>query len=88
MVRVGGMQYACDPTLSIGKRISDMRLNGKLIEPGKQYKVTRWASVTDGESGRPVWDIVADYLRNKKIISVLQPNTPQLSGVTGNAGMV
>jgi len=29
MVRVGGLQYAIDPTRAIGSRISDLRLHGK-----------------------------------------------------------
>ena len=87
MVRVGGMQYACDPTQAMGNRISNMRLNGQLMEPGKKYKVAGWASVAEGASGRPVWEIVAEYLRNKKIIPPTRSNLPQLSGVAGNPGL-
>src|SRR5471030_633109 len=50
MVRVGGMQYRCDPTQSIGRRISNMMLGGKPIESGKKYKVAGWASVVEGIS--------------------------------------
>lgn len=39
MVRVGGLQYSCNPLGSIGSRIGDLRLGGKLIESGKTYKV-------------------------------------------------
>jgi sulfur-oxidizing protein SoxB len=34
MVRVGGMQYAIDPTRSVGRRITRMELGGKPIEAG------------------------------------------------------
>ena len=43
MVRVGGLQYTCNPLAAMGQRITDMRLGGKPIEAGKQYKVAGWA---------------------------------------------
>jgi sulfur-oxidizing protein SoxB len=88
MVRVGGMQYRCDPTQSIGRRISNMMLGGKPIESGKKYKVAGWASVVEGISGQPVWEVVAAYLRSKKVIPPPNLNLPQLSGVSGNPGIV
>ena len=87
MVRVGGMQYACDPTRAIGSRISNMTLNGKPIEARKYYKVAGWAPVAEGASGRPVWEIITDYLRSKSTIKAPQLNSPQLSGVNGNPGL-
>ena len=64
MVRVAGMNYVCDPTASMGERITDMRLDdGKAIEPDKSYKVSGWATVGSKSPGEPVWDVVADYLR-------------------------
>ena len=39
MVRVGGMRYTGDPTLEIGRRISNMTLAAQSIEAGKRYKV-------------------------------------------------
>jgi sulfur-oxidizing protein SoxB len=87
MVRVGGMHYTCDPTRTIGSRISNMTLKGKPVMAGKKYKVAGWAPVAEGASGRPIWDIVADYMRNKQIIRAPHLNSPQLSGVTGNPGI-
>jgi sulfur-oxidizing protein SoxB len=87
MVRVGGMQYACDPTLTIGHRIGNMTLHGKPIEAGKKYKVAGWASVAEGVAGQPVWEVVAAYLRSKKVVRPPRLNLPQLSGVGGNPGM-
>lgn len=88
MVRVGGMQYACDPTRAIGNRISDMRLHGKPVEAGKKYKVAGWAPVAEGASGRPIWEIVTDYLRSNKVIRPTRPNVPLLRGLAGNPGIV
>ncbi|MEO7728816.1 MAG: thiosulfohydrolase SoxB [Burkholderiales bacterium] len=87
MVRVGGLRYSCNPTLGIGSRISNMMLNGKPLEPGKLYKVAGWAPVAEGASGRPVWEVVAEYLRQVKVVSPPQLNLPRLSGVDGNPGL-
>jgi len=88
MVRVGGMDYTCDPTAKMGSRISDMRLDdGTPIDAGKSYKVAGWATVGAKSPGAPVWDVVADYLRSKKTISIKKLNTPKLKNVTGNPGI-
>jgi sulfur-oxidizing protein SoxB len=87
MVRVGGMRYACDPGRAIGDRISNMTLNGKPIDAARKYKVAGWAPVAEGATGRPIWEIVADYLRSKQVLSAPRLNSPQLSGVSGNPGI-
>lgn len=87
MVRVGGMSYAIEPNAKMGARIQDMRLNGKLIEADKKYKVAGWAPVAEGASGEPVWDVVAGWLRNKKTVQARAVNTPRLIGVQGNPGL-
>ena len=88
MVRVGGLQYTCDPNAKIGYRIQDMRLAGKPLEAGKKYKVAGWAPVAEGAKGEPVWDVVARYLRDKKTITPRKLNQPKLLGMKGNAGFV
>ncbi|MGD2083246.1 MAG: thiosulfohydrolase SoxB [Chromatiales bacterium] len=89
MVRVGGLDYVCDPTAAIGNRISEMTLdNGTPVDPGKMYVVSGWASVADQPPpGPPVWDQVADYLRLKKTIKIDKLNTPKLKNVEGNPGI-
>ena len=87
MVRVGGMTYACNPRAKMGERIADMRLNGRPIDAGKTYVVAGWAPVAEGASGEPVWDVVARYLRAKKVIRPPRLNLPRLSGVSGNRGI-
>jgi sulfur-oxidizing protein SoxB len=90
MVRVGGLQYGCDPKADMGKRIFGMTLGGKPIDPEKTYKVAGWAPVSEGArdaGGEPVWDVVARYLRNQKTIAPRQLNMPKLKGVEGNPGM-
>ena len=87
MVRVGGMRYSVDPTQKIGSRISGMMLNDRPIEAGRTYKVASWAPVAEGASGEPVWDIVARYLKSKKVVRTVTPNRPALIGVAGNPGL-
>jgi sulfur-oxidizing protein SoxB len=87
MVRVGGMQYRCDPTQKIGGRISGMTLKGKPIEAGRRYRVASWAPVAEGASGEPAWEVLARYLRARKVIPPVTPNRPALTGVMGNPGL-
>ncbi|TKR55997.1 thiosulfohydrolase SoxB [Allopusillimonas ginsengisoli] len=87
MVRVGGMAYTIDPQKSAGNRISDMMLDGKLIDPDKTYKVAGWAPVTEGVKGEPIWDVVARDLRDRKTIGTVNLNEPRLKGVDGNHGI-
>jgi sulfur-oxidizing protein SoxB len=87
MVRVGGMRYSVDPTQKIGSRLSGMTLNDRPIEAAKTYKVASWAPVVEGAKGEPIWDIVARYLRSKKVVRTVTPNRPALIGVAGNPGL-
>lgn len=87
MVRVGGIQYTCDLTKGFGKRINNMMLNGKALDPNKKYKVAGWAPVAEGVVGEPVYDVLAGYLRSKKVIAPRKLNMPKLIGVKGNPGI-
>jgi len=87
MVRVGGLQYTCNPNQKIGKRISNMVLHGKALDAHKQYKVAGWASVQEGVTGTPVWDVVEEYLRNAKVIKKIKLNQPTLVGMNKNPGL-
>ena len=89
MVRTGGLTYTCEPSAKMGSRIQDMRLNGQLIEADKTYKVAGWAPVAEASknAGPPVWEVVESYLKAKKVIKPVKPNTPQLVGVAGNPGL-
>ena len=91
MVRVGGMQYTIDPTASSGKRISDMRLNGKDIDPSKTYKVAGWAPVSEdakNAGGEPIWDVIERHLRDVKVVKAVKLNEPIIKGINNNPGMV
>jgi sulfur-oxidizing protein SoxB len=88
MVRVGGLDYVCDPNESIGNRITDMQLNdGTKVEADKTYVVAGWATVGSQAPGAPIWEVVAEYLRDVKTVKIDKLNTPKLKGVTGNPGL-
>lgn len=88
MVRLGGLDYVCDPNQSFGRRISNMTLNdGSAVEAGKQYMVSGWATVGSQSPGRPIWEVVADYLRDRKQVKIDKLNTPKLVGMAGNPGL-
>ncbi len=87
MVRVGGLTYACTPSASMGKRITDMRLNGVPIEAKKTYKVAGWAPVAEGAKGEPIWDVVETWLKSRRTVSPRKLNLPRLVGVQGNPGL-
>jgi sulfur-oxidizing protein SoxB len=90
MVRVGGLQYTINPMGQANKRISNMTLNGKLIDPNKTYKVAGWAPVAEeakAVGGEPIWDVVAKYLRDIKTVKAKQLNMPIIEGAKGNPGI-
>ena len=87
MVRMGGMDYACAPAETMGRRISEMTLDsGKPIEPGKSYRVAGWASVNE-QDGKPIWEVVANYLRREKTAGLQRVNRVALKGVADNPGL-
>ena len=88
MVRTGGLSYSCTPAASMGNRISEMKLrNGHSIADSKSYKVAGWATVRAKAPGKPVWDVVADYLRDRQTIRLELIETPVLKGVSNNPGI-
>lgn len=90
MVRVGGLQYACNPLAAAGKRIEDMRLNGKPIEAGRTYKVAGWAPVSEeaAKAGNPpVWELVEQWLKAQGgKVTPREVNIPKLTAGLPNPG--
>jgi len=86
MVRIGGFAYTCTPTESVGRRISDLKLeNGRALEAGKSYKVAGWASVNP-QQGTPVWDVFAKHLASGKMPEARGTGVT-LKGVDDNPGI-
>jgi S-sulfosulfanyl-L-cysteine sulfohydrolase len=91
MVRVGGLEYSCNPAETMGKRIGDMRLNGKPVEASKTYKVAGWAPVAEEAAkagNKPVWEVVEPWLKAQGgVVKARTLNTPRLTGAVPNAGL-
>ncbi|RCW74545.1 thiosulfohydrolase SoxB [Pseudorhodoferax soli] len=90
MVRVGGLQYSCNPLAAAGRRIEDMRLHGKPIEAGRSYKVAGWAPVAEEAAragNRPVWEVVEQWLQAQGgKVTPRKVNQPRLTGGLPNPG--
>ena len=90
MVRVGGLQYSCNPIGIMGTRIGELRLGGKLIEADKKYKVAGWAPVAEEAktAGNPmVWNVAETWLKDRGgKVSTRKLNTPKIVGALPNLG--
>jgi sulfur-oxidizing protein SoxB len=90
MVRVGGLQYAIDPTAGMGRRITDMRLAGQPIDAARRYKVAGWAPVAEearSAGNKPVWDVVETWLKARGgKVAARRANLPQVAGARDNPG--
>jgi len=92
MVRVGGLEYTITPAGKMGGRIADMRLGGKPLEAAKTYKVAGWAPVAEEArtaGGKPVWDVVENWLKSQPggHVQARRINTPKIVGAEGNPGL-
>ena len=81
MVRVAGLTYSIDPDAPMGRRIDDLRIDGAPLEADRRYKVAGWAPVYEAERGPPIWEVVAGYLRDVKVVKPRAPWMPRLRGV-------
>jgi sulfur-oxidizing protein SoxB len=82
MVRAGGLAYTIDLDKPIGGRISGLRMlqSGKLLEADKDYVVAGWASVNEGTQGPPIWDVVSNYIRNKRVVAPKESDRVRVVG--------
>lgn len=91
MVRVGGLEYACNPLAGMGRRIEDMRLAGKPIEATRRYKVAGWAPVSEEartSGAKPVWEVVEGWLKARGgKVAPRKLNMPRLTGAVPNPGL-
>lgn len=82
------MKYVIDPNATIGERIKHMETTaGKTLDPSKKYKIASWGGTQPPEGGRPIWDVVAEYLRHHKTVRIKLPNTPKIINAEGNPGL-
>jgi sulfur-oxidizing protein SoxB len=82
MVRVGGMGYTCNPSESIGSRISDMTdlATGEPVVPSKSYVVAGWASVNENVEGPAVYDLMENYLSSLDVVTPTKNDAVKIIG--------
>ena len=83
MVRVGGMSYTCHPKNKMGNRISDLSLlsSGEKIEAQKKYTIGGWGSINPDVKGPAIYNVLEDYILDKRNISPLQNNPVTIKGM-------
>ena len=83
MVRVGGLSYTCRPKNPMGKRISNLTSlpSGDKIEPSKKYVVGGWGSINPDVEGPAIFDLLENYISEKKIIKPNYENTIEIKGI-------
>ena len=88
MVRTKGLIYKITPSEKINNRISDIfTSDGRRLDAKKKYKVSGWASVNSDESGKPIWEITKEYLKNIKYYDTDITNSPKIIYEEDNLGI-
>lgn len=77
MSRLGGVTYDIAVGNPTGKRISNLMVGGKPIDLNKTYVVSSWGGNLQNageklqkDKIRPVYDVVRDYIKRKKVVDV------------------
>jgi len=77
MSRLTGASYSIKVAETSGKRISDFKIGGKLIDRKKTYKVSSWGGNLqnagenlDEKKIRAVYEVVSDYIRKQKVVDI------------------
>lgn len=77
MSRLGGATYSIAVGNKAGERISNLKIGGKPIDLEKTYIVSSWGGNLQNagqnlqkDKIRPVYDVVRDYIKRKKVVDV------------------
>jgi sulfur-oxidizing protein SoxB len=77
MSRLGGATYGIAVGNKAGERISNLKIGGKPIDLEKTYIVSSWGGNLQNagqnlqkDKNRPVYDVVRDYIKRKKVVDV------------------
>jgi sulfur-oxidizing protein SoxB len=84
MVRLFGMSYEIEIGAPKGKRIRNIQVAGKPLDPSRDYRISSWGSSVH-KSGRnlqegkikPIYDVAVGHIKRQKVVKV-----PQESNVT------
>ncbi|MFN4072578.1 MAG: thiosulfohydrolase SoxB [Thermus sp.] len=80
--RVYGIRYVLDPDAPTGKRIREIEVGGKPLDPNRRYlaasyggRLQRVGEAKGGYEPRPIYQVLEEYLRAEGRVKVLpQPN--------------
>lgn len=77
MSRLGGMTYDIEVGGKAGKRIGNIKVNGKDLKDSKMYKISAWGGnlQSAGENLReelikPVYDVTRDYIKRQGTVDI------------------
>jgi sulfur-oxidizing protein SoxB len=84
--RTVGLRYALDPDAPTGRRIRDLEVNGRPLDPGRRYLVAsyggrlqRAGEAKPGHEPKPIYELLAAYLKSVGRVRVLpEPNVKVL----------
>ncbi|WP_028950265.1 thiosulfohydrolase SoxB [Sulfurihydrogenibium subterraneum] len=74
MSRTLGLDYEIKISAPTGQRISNIKVNGKDLDPNRSYVVASWGgnlyrAGKNAKKFRPVYDITIDYLKRVKVVN-------------------
>ena len=83
MVRVGGLSYTCHPKNKIGNRISNLRImsSDMLLQSNQKYVVGGWGSVNQNVKGPAIYDLLENFISEKKVIKASSKETVKIVGM-------
>ena len=76
MSRLTGASYSIKIDAPSGKRISEFKIGGKLIDIKKTYRVSSWggnlqsAGENMDKETPAVYELVSDYIRKQKVVDI------------------
>jgi len=80
MVRVGGIEYTVNPTRPSATHHRHAH-QGQAGGGHQDLQGCRLGAGGEGVTGEPIWDVVASYLRDKKVIKGVKLNEPKIVGI-------
>ena len=83
MVRVGGLSYTCNPKNKIGNRINNLRIISSDIplESNQKYVVGGWGSVNKNVKGPAIYNLLENFISEKKVIKASRRETVKIVGM-------
>lgn len=82
MSRLGGIHYDIKVGAQAGKRIGNIKVNGKSLDDGRSYKISAWGGNLQNAGHNlqeskiaPVYDVTAQYIKRQSMIDIKTSDT-------------